>query len=357
MLSEGHVRNFGLRVGRVFGIDVWFHWTLLIIVGLELINRLLPREVQLDVHPVAYWCVYVLGLLVSLLLHEFGHCYAAYRQGGSAERVVLWPLGGLATCDAPQQPRPQFWVTAGGPLATAALAVFAALVCVLAGWRLLPFGGESFAFHRLFFQYLFLWNIFLLVLNLLPCYPLDGGRMLQSFLWDRFESYGEASLLTLRVSRVTAILALVAGGAILLMNFTSETFAYDHPLLSSFVWGFLLLAVLHFFYGARELRMRLEYGEEEDESVFGHDFSHGYTSLERPARRERRPSLFQRMRERSRKRARMRKFQQEREMRERLDQLLDKIHRESMDGLTREEKRFLERASRYLRKSEASKDA
>lgn len=356
MLSEGYVSSLGLRVGRVFGIDIWFHWVFLIIVFLQLLSLLLNKELGLEKHiALAHWGVFALALLTTLLIHEFGHCYAAYRQGGGAERVVIWPLGGLAYCDAPHQPRAQFWVAAGGPAASVGLGLLACLVCAFAGWQLLPYVEPEFSFHRLFFQYLFLWNTFVLILNLLPCYPVDGGRMLQAVLWGRYESYGHASLLTLRISRVTAIAGFVLGGLILLLGFAVKNFPYEYPLLHRFWWGFLLVGLLH-FYEARAFRMRLEYGEEDEEGFCGYDFSHGYTSLERTPQRERRPSFVQRMREKSRKRARVRKLQQERQMRERLDELLDKIHRESMESLTREEKRFLERASRFLRKSEASKD-
>jgi stage IV sporulation protein FB len=352
MLSEGSRRSFNLKVGRLFGIEIWLHWFLLLLIVLQLLHHLWRSE---DYgHPFGFWSMSVTALLLTLLLHELGHCYAAFRQGGGAQAIVLWPLGGLAYCDAPHQPLPQFWVAAAGPLVNVALAILSGGACALGGWKLLPGGTEEFALIRLFFQFLFLWNVFLLLLNLLPCYPLDGGRMLQAGLWARLESYGEASLLTLRISRTLAILALVAGIIITLVGFMDKKFAYDHPLLNSLGLGFILVSLVSFA-EARALRLRLEYGEEE-EGIFGYDFSRGYVSLERTAPKTRPPSLLQRLRDAARGRALARRQKLEKEMRVRLDSLLEKISREGMASLSREEQRFLESASRKIRNSRASKD-
>jgi Zn-dependent protease len=343
--DEGHVTNFGLRAMRVRGIDVWVHWVLVIIAVIQLISNYL-RQIE---DPFLTWLAYVVAMVVSLLIHEFGHCYAAFRVGGSANRVLLWPLGGLAYCDAPRVPRAQFIVAAGGPVASAALGAAAIAACAILGWELLPFAaGEEFFLLRVIVQYFVLWDVFLLAINLIPCWPLDGGRMLHAVLWARSESHGHAMGVIRRVSRVAAVFALVSGLLIVIPGFGDRDLEARRPLLFQFGWGCVCVAALHFL-AARALEEEMQQGEED--GIFGYDFSRGYTSLERTAtRRPRGPSFLARIRGRRRERALAQKREEERRVRERLDQLLAKIHRDGMASLSREEQRFLEKASRTLKK-------
>lgn len=342
--DEGTLKNLSLRVGRIRGVEIWLHWMLLLILALQL----LENYVRHAEWPFSSWLVLTGTMLASIFLHEVGHWIAAHLQGGGAERIILWPLGGLAYCDAPHRPAPQFWVAAGGPIVNFALGLLAGAACLLAGWDgFFPAAGEEgFPFVRLAVQYTFLWNAFLGLLNLLPCYPLDGGRMFQAVLWARLESHGQATLITLRVGRVFAIAAIA--GAIVLF-FATPQFLDRWPLLAQLRWGLLIAAILHFL-EARAARERLVHGEEED-GIFGYDFSRGYTSLERTAtRRAPRRSFLTAVRERRRARALAHRRERDRLLRERVDHLLEKISREGMGSLSRAEQRFLARASKALRK-------
>ena len=143
-----------------------------------------------------------------ILLHEFGHCFAARRVGGDAHEILLWPLGGLAYADAPMRPWPRFVTTAGGPLVNVVICLVTGLA-LLAMSRgqftlpmnpLIPFGGgygfnyasieliySSTLAYYLFWIYVTSWS--LLFFNLLPIYPLDGGSMLQEILWPKMGFY------------------------------------------------------------------------------------------------------------------------------------------------------------------------
>ncbi len=147
-------------------------------------------------------------LFTIILLHEFGHCFAARSVGGQAHQILMWPLGGLAYTSPPMRPWPRFVTVAGGPLVNVALCVIsAALLAVMSHGQvslplnpLLPFGapsnisGESWFFimsnpivQWLFWIYSTSWM--LLVFNLLPIYPLDGGGILQTMLWPKLGYY------------------------------------------------------------------------------------------------------------------------------------------------------------------------
>ncbi len=348
-LEEGQFRNLGIRAGSVRGIEVWISWLLVILAGLQLLGNLISKPPA--PFPFQSWLVSMTALFLSVFLHELGHCFAAHRVGGSAERIVLWPLGGLAYCDAPQEPRAQFLVAVAGLLVNAALAMISASVSLAMGWSVLPYGLhlEEFRFLEASCQFLFLWNVFLFILNILPCYPIDGGRILQAFIWSRVESYGHATFITLRISQVTAVFCLVTGLLVLVFGWLDGELKFRHPLLSEVGLGFLLLAFLHFV-EARTLQHRLLAGGGDD-GIFGYDFSRGYTSLERTATRERkRVSLLGSLREKFRERSRSLRRQEEADVRQKVDALLEKIHREGLGSLTSAEERFLKKASKLMRK-------
>lgn len=360
MLSDDSVHKFGLRAGRMYGIDIYVHWFLLILVALQLLH-LWTSEV-----PEGYvtdwgktfksFSAFAIALFGSILLHELGHAYAAFRQGGSCERIVLWPLGGLAYCDAPDTPWTQFVVAIGGPLVTFALALFGGLVCLIAGWHPLPFQSPEWGFFEILFQYLFLWNVLLCFVNILPCYPLDGGRMLHTWLWTRMGTSQGALVRTLSISRVVAIIAIAFGVVFLFLGFTDKAWSYNHPVVDHLDF-LLILCGITYFMTARQIREQLMYGEMEDSGAFGYDFSRGYTSLDGGASSaERRPSWRERRREEKARRDEERKREKDHEVRVRLDDLLEKISRDGIDSLSHDEKRFLEQASRHMRESEAKRD-
>lgn len=172
--------NWALPCGRIAGIDISIHWTLLLLSAFHAFGAI--RE------GLPWWWLPLLLLVppVSVLLHEFGHAGAARLAGGSCERIVLWMLGGAAMCSAPPRAWPQFAVAAAGPLVSLLLAGAALLgATALAGHLVTDLGS---AYHAAgvpgaLLAFVFVTNLWLLLFNLLPCYPLDGGRMARAALW------------------------------------------------------------------------------------------------------------------------------------------------------------------------------
>jgi len=121
-----------------------------------------------------------LALFVIVTLHEFGHSLACRQVGGTAKEIVLWPLGGVAYVSPPQRPGATLWSIAAGPL------VNVALVPALMGLGLLNRSvGLAAAIPDLatLLRAVFYMNLVILIFNLLPVYPLDGGQILRSLLW------------------------------------------------------------------------------------------------------------------------------------------------------------------------------
>ena len=124
-----------------------------------------------------------LGLFAMVTLHEFGHALACRQTGGQAERIFLWPLGGIAFVSPPPRAGAMLWSIAAGPLVNVALVpilTFAQSAAARAGWV------NTNLDAYLVLTWLWRINLALLVFNLLPIYPLDGGQILRALLWFPF---------------------------------------------------------------------------------------------------------------------------------------------------------------------------
>jgi Zn-dependent protease len=163
-----------IRLFRFRGIQVSLHWWWFVVAVLEISYR--SRAYSSLAWNVAEY----LALFVIVLLHEFGHALACRQTGGKADDIVLWPFGGVAFVQPPQRPGAQLWSIAAGPL------VNVVLVPVIIGltWARIHLGwGAGNTDYRHFLQALGIINLGLLIFNMMPVYPLDGGQILRSLLW------------------------------------------------------------------------------------------------------------------------------------------------------------------------------
>jgi Zn-dependent protease len=168
-MSQGSIRLF-----RFAGIDLYLHWSWFLVALYE-INQRAGRYTSLTWNALEY-----LALFCIVLLHEFGHSLACRQVGGQADHIVLWPLGGVAYVQAPQRPGATLWSIAAGPLVNVILIP----VLFLLGTLMRVSGAIQVApdAFRLLQAVAFI-NVGLLIFNLLPIYPLDGGQILRSVLW------------------------------------------------------------------------------------------------------------------------------------------------------------------------------
>lgn len=167
-------RDGSFRLFRALGVDVFLHWSWLIVAFWGVSARQ-------GVYSSPVWnVVEYLSLFGIVLLHEYGHALACRQTGGFANQIVLWPLGGVAYVEPPDRPGAQLWSIAAGPL------VNVLLVPTIWGvsWVLATSGvaAESPDLWR-WLHTLAVINLTILFFNLLPVYPLDGGQMLRSVLW------------------------------------------------------------------------------------------------------------------------------------------------------------------------------
>jgi Zn-dependent protease/predicted transcriptional regulator len=169
-----------LQIARVIGIPIYLHFSWLIIFGLivwTLSTGYFPAHYP-DLPASSYWAkglVASLLFFVSILLHELGHAVVALRHGLRTRSITLFIFGGVAQLEKdPKDGRDEFWMAAAGPVVSLALAGLFYACAVL------PFIGPSAAAVA---RYLALINLILAVFNLVPAFPMDGGRLLRGALW------------------------------------------------------------------------------------------------------------------------------------------------------------------------------
>ena len=167
-------RSGSIHLFRFAGVDVFLHWSWFLIAVFEIQSRAGRYS------SVAWNVAEYLALFLIVMLHEFGHALACRQVGGKADRIVLWPLGGVAYVDPPPRPGATLWSIAAGPLVNVAL--FPILLALY--WLCpTPEGNQSLAsLHQLLEAVCWIDGV-LFVFNMLPIYPLDGGQILRSLLW------------------------------------------------------------------------------------------------------------------------------------------------------------------------------
>jgi Zn-dependent protease/predicted transcriptional regulator len=178
-MSSGS-RTDHVQIARVMGIPIHLHFSWLVIFGL-IVWTLSTGYFQAqdpDLPVSSYWAkglVASLLFFVSIVLHELGHAVVALRHGLRTRSITLFVFGGVAELEQdPRDGRAEFWIAAAGPLVSLALAgVF------YTGANLPAVAPSAAAVAR----YLALINLILALFNLVPAFPMDGGRLLRGALW------------------------------------------------------------------------------------------------------------------------------------------------------------------------------
>ncbi|MBX3402180.1 MAG: hypothetical protein KF699_02095 [Phycisphaeraceae bacterium] len=313
--------SWSLPLMTVLGIRVRVHLFYVIYIAATLIWSLRQDSIGF-----VYAAMAMGTLFVLVLLHEFGHCLACRWVGGEADRILMWPLGGLASCRPPHRWSAALATTLAGPGVNLALVpvLGAAVFAVGGGWSevifnpfdpkkalvLSPFRGHV----QVLVWWAYYTNLLLLLFNmLLPMFPMDAGRVVQELLWPRV-GYRKSMLFATNLGLVLAVPVGLFG----LMGGSSVLFAIA------------LFAGIHCYQERMRIRML-----DEDGPMPAYDYSRAVRADEDSQRRAY---------EKARK-------QQEREQKERaeVDRILSKIAQQGMGSLTRAERKALERETERKR--------
>src|SRR5436190_9300710 len=165
--------KWSLRLGRFLGIDVFLHFTFLLFVAYIFI----ASNQSVDT------VIFVLAAFTCVVLHEYGHALMARRYGIPTRDITLLPIGGVARLERmPSDPRQELYVAIAGPAVNVVLGALLFLVCYLAKIPVTR-GVDELSHARGHFVVLLLWfNLMMIVFNMLPAFPMDGGRVIRALL-------------------------------------------------------------------------------------------------------------------------------------------------------------------------------
>jgi Zn-dependent protease/CBS domain-containing protein len=232
-----------IRLGTIKGIIVTVHWTFFLLLVWIVGKTLMDGS---GTNAALFELGLVLAVFACVVLHEFGHALTALRFGVKTRDITLLPIGGVARLERiPEKPIQEFLVAIGGPAVNVVILIV--LVPLLLIFNLFPLkmtpAGVSWAD---FFSQLVIVNVVLVVFNLIPAFPMDGGRVLRS-------------LLAIRMGRERATRIAATTGQVFAVGFVLAGLAYN-PML-------VLIGVFVFFGAQSELRSVLEDAAFKKQSV------------------------------------------------------------------------------------------
>jgi Zn-dependent protease/CBS domain-containing protein len=198
-----------LRIARIAGIDIGIHYTwilIFVLVGWSLAVGYFPVNYP-GWETWLYWMTSILAailLFVSVIIHELAHSLVAKSRGLPVKSITLFLLGGVSNLETePEKPGVEFAVAIVGPLSSVAIA---AVCWVLNYFNLIPFGsGRAIA------EYLIIVNVLLAAFNILPGFPLDGGRVLRAIIWGATNDLKKATNIASIVGQVCGWIMIAAG--------------------------------------------------------------------------------------------------------------------------------------------------
>ena len=351
-----------ISLGRWFGTSVRVHITLIIFVVFRLLSAAVSLAAKGELPQLSQTACWLSLLLLALALHELGHAMTAAWLDNDQGEVNIWPLGSLVGPSFAPRSSESFLVAMAGLVTNGAIVLAIALgLNLFAGahfvWN--PFGNEMMVngvpIHdagapRLangnlaiplspvwvigWFGYL---NWVLMVANMIPALPFDMGRMVRAWPGNTSVSPSRDSIVAPYLARGFALVIAIVGVV---------------RVVKGGMDGLTLIGLAGLIeYLVRTEAHMLEEGGYFDDGVFGYDFSEGYTSLESGAPKVRpfRESALKRWRRRRSDLRRQRRVAREAAEERRMDEILEKLHREGRTALTDEENRFLVRVSARYR--------
>ncbi len=199
--------KWSLYIGKIAGIKIFIHWTFLILLLFIIQSHLMAGH---GVNEILLALAFIAAVFVCITLHELGHALAAKHYHFKTLDINLLPIGGLARMEGlPEKPIQEFVVAIMGPLVNMAIGII--LFFILKISSVVPeLTNEMHITKENFWFYLYIVNIFLAVFNLIPAFPMDGGRIFRALLSFRLPRI-KATRIATRTGQLIAILFVFLG--------------------------------------------------------------------------------------------------------------------------------------------------
>ena len=201
-----------LSLGSVSGIKIMVHWTFFFLIAYIAFYELNQGG---DLNSIVYNIVFIFAVFFCVVLHELGHALMARRYGIATKKITLLPIGGVASLERiPENPKQELFVAIAGPLVNVVIAIllyFIVPVREIMGLTISEIfeSLDSLTLQNFLF-YLFVVNVGLVVFNLIPAFPMDGGRMLRAVLAMTMNRV-KATLIASRIGQAIAVIFLLLG--------------------------------------------------------------------------------------------------------------------------------------------------
>lgn len=206
--------TWSLKIARVAGINVYMHWTFLILLAWIFIANLSAGQ---STSEALMGVVFVLALFACVVLHEFGHALTARRFNIQTQRITLLPIGGLAMLEKmPEDPRQELLVALAGPAVNVVIAMLITAYLILSGQDVQAVMApllkdlSQIDLSKNFLPSLLFINVVLFAFNLIPAFPMDGGRVLRALLSMRYDR-ATATNIAAKIGQFLAILFVFLG--------------------------------------------------------------------------------------------------------------------------------------------------
>jgi Zn-dependent protease/CBS domain-containing protein len=224
-----------LTLGRPFGIRIAVHWTFLLIIAWVIFLNL---QQGATAQQVLYSVLFIIAIFICVVIHELSHSLTARRYGIPTKSITLLPIGGLADLQKmPEKPQQEFAVSVAGPLSNIVIALIITIVLLITNNLNLSSTYFQSITGKNFFIVLMFANLMLAVFNLLPAFPMDGGRIFRSLMAMYF-SREKATYVAMNLGKI---------------------FALGLAILGVFVNPFLIFIAIFIFIGAQKEYEQIRY--------------------------------------------------------------------------------------------------
>jgi Zn-dependent protease/predicted transcriptional regulator len=196
------------KLGIIAGIGIFIHWSFSLIIAYIIYSNYRAGH---NVEQITWSVIFILSIFMTVFLHELGHALAAKRYNIKTKDITILPIGGLARLERiPEKPSEELVVAIAGPLVNIALAVITGLFITIPDLKELTVQLTGGVNQSNFFLNFFVVNIWLAIFNLVPAFPMDGGRILRAILSMKFERH-VATNIAARIGQLLALIFIFIG--------------------------------------------------------------------------------------------------------------------------------------------------
>jgi len=196
------------KLGNIAGIGVFIHWSFSLIIAYIIYSNYRAGH---NAEQIMWSVIFILSIFMTVFLHELGHALAAKKYKIKTKDITILPIGGLARLERiPEKPSEELVVAIAGPLVNIALAIITGLLITIPDLKELTIQLSGGVNQSNFFLNFFIVNIWLAIFNLIPAFPMDGGRVLRAILSMKFERH-VATNIAARIGQLLALAFIFIG--------------------------------------------------------------------------------------------------------------------------------------------------